>query len=517
MFWTIGLLIVMQGRKRTKRASVEDIYAKGCTQPGGYCPPDVKNKVEGNTWADWILKVFGSVVYFGGLGIGTGKGTGGSTGYTPLGGVGGSRGPTTSIRPTVPIKTIGLPDIVTVNPVEPGASSIVPLAEGLPEPAVIDTGSSIPGLAADNTNITTVIDPLSEVTGLGEHPNLIGATSEDTVAVLDVQTSPPPAKKILLDTSLTDTTFRVDTHASHVDANLNIFVDAQSFGSHIGLSEAIPLQEINLITEFEIEEPIPSTSTPITERVVTRAKQLYNRYVQQVPTRPAEFATYSSRFEFENPAFMEDVTLEFENDLAEIEQITAPAISDVRILNRPTFSETTDRTVRISRLGQRAGMKTRSGLDVGQRVHFYYDVSKISSTIEMNTFGEYSHESTIVDELLSSSFINPFEMPIEGIFSDTELIDPLEEDFRNSHLILPFSDDQDVYALPTLPPGIGLKLYTDLTEKDLFIHHPTQNTQIVVPDSPYIPLQPPIGAVIDNDDYYLHPSLLTRKRKRAFF
>lgn len=507
----------MQSRKRVRRASVEDIYVKGCAQPGGYCPPDVKNKVEGNTWADWLLKVFGSVVYFGGLGIGTGRGTGGSTGYRPLGGVGGSRGPTAALRPNVPIDPVGIPEIVTVDPINPNTSSIVPLAEGLPEPGVIDTGSSIPGLAADNLDVITILDPLSEVTGVGENPNVISSDVDSSPAVIDVQTLPPPAKKIIVDSAISDTLHSVQTHASHIDSNVNIFVDAQSFGSHIGNYEEIPLEPFNIREEFEIEEPGPSTSTPLSTKAINKAKQLYSKYIEQVPTRPADFATRTSQFEFENPAFMEDVTIEFENDLAEMNQISA-SMSDVRILNRPTFSETSDRTVRISRLGQRTGMKTRSGLDIGQRVHFYYDLSQIpNETIEMNTFGNYSHESTIVDELITSSFINPFERPIDSLFPETDLLDTLEENFANTHIVIPYLEDDQIYTIPSIPPGIGLKIYTDLSNTDLSLYHPTGTipTSIFIPESPYIPLQPAEGALVDNNDYYLHPSHYRKKRKRS--
>ena len=507
----------MQANRRRKRAAVEDIYATGCNQPGGYCPPDVKNKVEQNTWADFLLKVFGSVVYFGGLGIGTGKGTGGSTGYTPLGGTAGSRGTASTLRPSIPLDTLGAPDLITVDPIAPESSAIVPLAEGLPEPGVIDTGTTFPGLSAENENVLTVLDPLSEVTGVGEHPNIITGGTDDIPAVLDVQTSPPPAKKIILDPTLFQTKVPLETHASHVDANLNLFVDAQSFGTHVGFTEEIPLEEINLRSEFEIEDNEPKTSTPFGRAIASKTKQLYNKYIQQVPTRPAEFARYTSRFEFENPAFEEDVTIEFENDLAEIEQITTPALSDVRILNRPIYSETADRTVRISRLGQRAGMKTRSGLEIGQRVHFYLDLSDIPrESIELNTFGNYSHESTIVDEMLSSTFINPFEMPVDtDIFAESELLDPLEEDFRDSHIVVPYLDDEETAIVPTLPPGLGLKVYSDLSETDLLIHYPVQPSNILIPEAPYIPLGPADGVIVDDNDYFLHPSLYPKKRKRT--
>ena len=68
----------MSRPRRLKRASDVDLY-KSCAL-GGDCFPDVQNKVEGKTWADTLLKVFGSLIYLGNLGIGTGRGSGGQFG-----------------------------------------------------------------------------------------------------------------------------------------------------------------------------------------------------------------------------------------------------------------------------------------------------------------------------------------------------------------------------------------------------------------------------------------------------
>ena len=73
----------MARARRVKRASVTDIY-RGCKQ-AGTCPPDVINKVEQKTIADQILKYGSAAVFFGGLGISTVRGSGGATGYIPLG------------------------------------------------------------------------------------------------------------------------------------------------------------------------------------------------------------------------------------------------------------------------------------------------------------------------------------------------------------------------------------------------------------------------------------------------
>lgn len=112
--------------KRKRRAAPEELY-KHCLA-GGDCIPDVKNKFEQNTWADALLKIFGSLVYFGNLGIGTGRGSGGSLGYRPLDSVGPGR-PTsvTPSRPNITIDPVGPTEIVTIDA---SAPSIVPLSEG---------------------------------------------------------------------------------------------------------------------------------------------------------------------------------------------------------------------------------------------------------------------------------------------------------------------------------------------------------------------------------------------------
>jgi hypothetical protein len=107
--------------RRVKRDSVTNIY-RGC-KAAGTCPPDVLNKVEQTTIADQILKYGGAGVFFGGLGISTGRGTGGSTGYVPLGEGPSVRvgGTPSIIRPSVIPETIGPADIIpidTVNPID---------------------------------------------------------------------------------------------------------------------------------------------------------------------------------------------------------------------------------------------------------------------------------------------------------------------------------------------------------------------------------------------------------------
>nr|AGK28591.1 truncated L2 protein [Human papillomavirus 16] len=133
--------------KRTKRASATQLY-KTCKQ-AGTCPPDIIPKVEGKTIADQILQYGSMGVFFGGLGIGTGSGTGGRTGYIPLG-----TRPPTATDTLAPVRPP-----LTVDPVGPSDPSIVSLVE---ETSFIDAGAptSVPSIPPDVSgfSITTSTD-----------------------------------------------------------------------------------------------------------------------------------------------------------------------------------------------------------------------------------------------------------------------------------------------------------------------------------------------------------------------
>lgn len=491
---------------RTKRASVQDIY-KSCIQ-GGDCPEDVKNKVEGTTWADTLLKAFSSIIYLGHLGIGTGRGSGGTYGYRPFG-ASNTRPIETPIapsRPTVPsVDVIGPTDIL---PIAPEAPAIVPLSEGIPETGIIDTPGGGPGLDSTPITVTTSIDPTSEVVGAGEYPTVISENSE--VAIIDVQTPPPPAKKILLDPSITNEQNPVITRASHTDSDINVFVNPLFDGYNIGDPEYIELEQINRMHEFEVESP-PQESTPITTRMATRARDLYNRYVQQFPTRRADIVGLTLRpsvSQFENPAFDADVRNLFEED---VEAFSKNADSRVT----PRLSATPSGTVRASRLVRKPGMTTRSGLDIGQRVHLYYDISPIpKEAIEMQPLGVASGESTLVDELAVSSIVNPFEEAIGD--ADLDLLDTLEEDFSRSQIILTAGGFEiDDIEVPTIPPGLTFDIlhnsYTNTNTVNM------DNTTAINIPSIVVPIGPSNSVDIFYYDYDLHPSLKRRKRKRNVF
>lgn len=510
-------------RRRVKRASVQDLYAN--CRLGGDCPSDVKNKVEGNTLADRLLKWFGSFIYLGNLGIGTGKGSGGMTGYTPIAGVTGPK-TTTEIavtRPVVPIDPLGGAEGIPLDVINPTDSSIVTLSEGgLPDPTLVEV--TVAGADKPAEIDITSPNPFDSTSSSSTHPTVIH--SGEDIPLVDFQPGPPPPKRVALDVGYRPSNavqINAVPETSFIDPDINIYVDPNFSGDVVGWGEEVPLRE-----EFELAENAegPLTSTPneprptVFGRATARARDLYNRYVLQQPTRNVDFLGRPSRavtFEFENPAFSPDVTIEFQNDLNEVRAAPDPDFRDIITLGRARYSETPEGTVRISRLGQRGSMTTRSGLQIGQRVHFYYDISDIppAESIELRSLGETSHTEVSVAADTESAFVDALEN-LSNHYSDEALLDEYNETFENSHLIITSTDILgETLDMPTIPPGIATKfIVTDAG--DLFVHYPLQPDTTVISSIPIIPLdytQPLDDLIYTGDSFDLHPSLKRRKRK----
>nr|AYA93816.1 MAG: L2 protein [Human papillomavirus] len=515
----------MNPPKRQKRDSPDNLYRQ--CQLTGNCLPDVKNKIEGTTLADRLLKWFSSIIYLGGLGIGTGKGTGGSMGYNPLSTPSRVIPDGTIIRPTVPVEPIGPVEMIPIDVLQPEASAIVPLEEGgLP---TITESTDIIETAVDTVqpedNILTSVDPINDITTSGGHPTII--TSGEEAAILEVQPAPPATRRI----AMTGTKYSSTPHLSVItgnipqDSNINVFVDAHFSGEVVGSFEEIPLEPLNQREEFQIEAG-RTTSTPkdTISQGINRIRHLYNRRVLQQPTKNVDFLGQASRavqFEFENPAFDPEITLRFNQDVADI-ATAAPdtAFSDIVTLGRPIFSETESGLVRVSRLGQRGTIKTRSGLRIGQNVHFYFDVSTIDSSdaIELLPIGQTSADLSIVDELAESTFVDPIAQLQNTAFTDADLDDPLTESFDNSHLVLTTSNRRGTVSFPALPPELGLRVFVDDVGKDLFISYPeTHITPAIVPNIPFGPDVPVLVYDFASADFTLHPSLLRKRKRRPSF
>ena len=499
----------METKSRRKRAAPDQLY-RHCLQ-GGDCIPDVQNKYEQNTWADVLLKVFGSLLYFGNLGIGTGRGSGGSLGYKPLGTTRiGQAAPITPARPSILIDAVGPPDII---PVDAGAPAVVPLSEG-----TIDTGlvapDAGPGVGVDELELYTISDPTSDVGGVQPTPTVV-STEEGAVAVIDAQPVPERPVQVYFDPNPTATsTLHIFPAPSITSTDVNIFVD--SFSSQvIGGFDEIPLQRLDY-SEFDIED-IPSTSTPSQklEKVVSRAKSYYNKYIKQVPVTSQQFLKQPSslvQFEFENPAFDPDVTIEFERDLAEVQASPDADFADITKLHRPQLN-VVEGVVRVSRLGETGTISTRSGTVIGQRVHFYHDISSIAAAedIEMQVFGEFPGLNTVVDDILATTVVD-FNNATD--LGEDALLDTYGEDFTNTHLVINITDETtDTLSFPTISTEYSVNVLTPQLTNDIIVSYPNDNAVI----NSFTPSLTPVAPSYIPDyyaDFYLYPSFLPKKRRR---
>lgn len=511
---------------RRKRASEDSLY-QSCLQ-GGYCPPDIKDKYENNTLADKILKWVSSFLYFGTLGIGTGRGTGGSTGYTPLGGgVRPGRGPNVS-RPNVIIDAIG-PQGIPVDSASPD-SAIIPL---LTDSSVTD---SIPGLP------TGEIEVIAEI-----HPP---PTDGDPVII--GHEDPPPVLEVTPETVPTART-RV-TSSKHNNPAFNAFVSATPLPGETSVSDSVhfihgfvgetvgggivgDFEEIPLL-DFNTSSADPVSSTPVSESSFTRIRnrferRLYNRRLtQQVKVTNRKFLTQPSQlvqWEFDNPSFDSDVSLLFEQDLQSA-AAPDPDFQDIVTLSRP-FVTSHEGYVRVSRFGRRGTIRTRSGTQIGGHVHYYTDLSPINPAedVEMHTLGRHPGESSILQPLAESSLIDsntsdmqivfgPEEEPLlQESFPDSDLEDLYVEDFRNSRLEVTGSGSKTtIVAVPdSIPPG-SVKVF--LEDIGSVVTHRDKDPR--QPDIIYPTVDPAI--IIDftssSATFYLHPSLLRKRRhKRHLF
>ncbi|QYI89587.1 L2 minor capsid protein [Bos taurus papillomavirus 41] len=518
---------------RRKRASEETLY-RGCLA-GQDCPPDIKNKFEQNTIADKILKWVSSFLFFGQLGISSGKGTGGTGGYTRLGTtpeIGGGRpGVTTGrgsnvARPTVIVDALPPPGI----PIDPTAPdlSVVPLLE--------DTVSTDIG-AGEIEVIAEVHPPPTNgndgiVIGLDPEPPVLEITPEEQPASR-VRTTSSKHNNPAFTAYVASTQLPAETSASD-----HVYIMHGFQGEIIGppsdtVFEEIPLEEFHT-TAVDSEN---RTSTPDSSfrRVLNKfQRRLYNRrLVQQVKLTDRTFLTKPSQlvsWEFENPVFDEDISLIFEQDVEAVQAAPNPDFQDIVYLSRPTFEER-EGYVRVSRLGRRGTIQTRSGATIGGHVHYYTDISPIRDLqdIEMQTFANTSGDSIIMQPLNESTVIDavgdigviydPREPLLDEQYSESALDDRYLEDFSQIRLQMTTEAEDEPTVITVqegIPPG-SVKLFINDTES--VVHYVPTDTSLT-PIIPSIPTTTP-AIIIDFSDstatFYLHPSLLKRKRKRRFF
>nr|QYI89634.1 L2 minor capsid protein [Bos taurus papillomavirus 9] len=516
---------------RRKRASEDDLY-RGC-QMGQDCPIDIKNKYEHNTLADRILKWVSSFLYFGTLGISSGKGTGGTTGYTPLGtGSGGVRPGKGAnvVRPTVIVDALNPPG-VPIDPAVPD-SSVVPLLESSGGSTTLDTpmGGEVEIIAEVHPPPT--VGPPDIII---DHP--------DDPPILDVTSETHPTSSVKSTTSKHDNPAFTAYVASaqlpgETSAADHVYVLHGFNGDFVGpadpegnaIFEEIPLDE------FGVPDSPPSSSTPDSRfrRVLNRfQRRLYNRrLVQQVKiTDRNTFLRQPSQFvqwEFDNPVYEdESLSLIFQQDVDDVSAAPVAEFQDVVKLSRPIFTEAQG-LVRVSRLGQRGTIRTRSGLQIGGHVHYYTDLSPIrpAEDIEMTSFGEVSGDSIIMQPLAESTLIGAGvrENMDEGLieYSDSVLDDDLNEDFSNVRLEITTSARNRTSILTVqdgIPPG-SVKMFINDNAATVHPYYPAHEEGTHTRDIPSSPTLPP-AIIIDFDEdtatFFLHPSLLKRHKHKHWF
>lgn len=510
--------------KRLKRDTVENIY-KQC-QITGTCPPDVVNKVEGKTWADTLLQIFSSVIYLGNLGIGTGKGSPTAGSRVVAGGVRVPETiapPTSTVRPTtirqpttrptrpfsVPIDSIGAgvrpvgPRVVDpsglrpVDVIDPQSPSIVTLSEAIPDNVVTTAEGTLPDF-----NVIT------DTTSIISHPTVL-QTPELELAILNVTPADPPPTRVVFTSTIENPLFTYETTVGHINPDYDIIVNPFATMETVSYGEDIPLQPLTPTQDFAYES-VAKTSTPDTalQRSVSRFRDLYNRRTEQVPTRNVNLLGDVSRaiqFGFENPAFDPEVSLQFEKDVSEVLAAPDADFANIRSISKPTLSTTPQGTVRVSRLANRAGVRTRSGTIATQKVHYFYDISPIQE-IELPVLkgSKLASQRPIIQETIIDASLVPVP--------ESELLDDYAEDFNNAHLVIPVpteEEDSNIFLplfkpVPTIAPNLyNAKLETYSTPA------------IIINTLPDIPIIPNFFDSI-SIDYDLHPSLLPRrKRKRS--
>lgn len=465
--------MVAHRARRRKRASVTQLY-QTC-KAAGTCPPDVIPKVEGTTLADRILQWGSLGVYLGGLGIGTGSGTGGRTGYVPI-----STRPGTVVDVSVPPK----PPVV-IEAVGPSDPSIVNLLE---DSSIINAGSTIPNFSGTGgfevTSSATTTPAVLDIT-----------PSNDNVVISSTNyTNPAYTEPSLLEVPQTG------------EVSGHILVSTPTAGTH-GYEE-IPMD--TFASSGTGTEPISSTPVPGVSRIA--GPRLYGRGVTQVKvTDPAFLSRPSSFMTFDNPVFEpDDETIIFERPYSP-SRVPDPDFLDIIKLHRPALTSRRG-TVRFSRVGQKLSMRTRSGVGFGARVHYYHDLSPIAVTedIELHPLLAPTEPASGADTLYD-------------VFADVDDADmAFTSGGRNT---TPFNNTSTVSPLSsTLTTKYGNITIPFVSPVDVPVH---TGPDIVLPTSaqwPFVPLTPADTThyvYVDGGDFYLWPITFyvshRRRRKRVSY
>lgn len=568
---------------RRKRDSAAHIYA---TCRGAGCPQDVINKIEQKTPADKILQWGSSAVYFGGSGVQLGKGTprapvssGRATGRPPY------RPLQPSVRPQPPVRAYGLPVISPIDAaavsvehssiavdgvvfqlplqgpqgsvartLHPGTFGDFQVVEAPTLPSVVvgepvrpfatlpPAGPSAPGAGDPGIELQVFPGPSApELVARPGRPPLakavptVTSTSKFGNPAFEVA---PSTADLVGESSAPEVIHVTEASAGgvHVSNVLHLAIDPVVGGApDIELMDLGPPLDPEGPAIME-ETPFMKTSTPVKSPAALAPSRppgrlprnsiwsrLFGRRVEQIPVMDDIFLDRPQDLvQFNNPAFEESVTMIFENDLRELRAAPNPDFQDIVSLSAPLRTQTDSGRIRLSRLGVRGNIQTRSGLTVGPQTHFYRELSTIvpEEVIEMRVFGEHTGASTVLQGNaetalatfpLSGDLAHPDGVPddhmLESDLLPVDLHETLQGSVHESATVpvVTWSLPEDV---PLIVAGIGGAVDVDYPVI-------SGGKAIVPPPAPPRPV-PPVLLSMYGSTYYLHPSLLRRKRKHLF-
>ncbi|AAA67148.1 L2 protein [Iotapapillomavirus 1] len=498
---------------RVPRDSATHIY-QTCKQ-AGTCPPDVVNKVEGTTTADKILQYGGAAVFLGGLGIGTGRGSGGATGYVPVGETPGiSVGARPVPRPNVPLETVGPQDLFPVDAIRPTDPSVIDVAS-VPTPT--DTSINVP-----EVEVIAEIHPVPPDGPSNTPTTTINTSGSGDAAILEVAPEPSPAVRTRWRASKTtfhnpafhsfSSTGSTVGEATGMD---NIVVYSGSGGRTIGGDsiELMPFTSSDTLDLSIVEETSfgGRTSTPRTKPLPSRLpSRRYYEYRESSlgelwSPRRAMGPTYI------NPAFEAEDSILFPECSM---QAANPDYTGITRLGHLFGTEQGGR-VRIGRLGQKTSLHTRSGMAIGPKAYFYKDISSISvvpeESIELSTYTSAAplgeDAGIIVEDSMEGSFDNITLSSWSHGSMDGLLEDDASYDFHG-HLVWGTRRSSKQISMPfrrSWYPETAVYVQEGGSVMD-----PEASAELVPSrDSarPHV-----IYRGYNGTDYYLHPSLSRRRR-----
>ncbi|AFK32239.1 L2 [Cervus elaphus papillomavirus 1] len=479
--------------KRVKRANVYDLY-RTCKQ-AGTCPADVIPKVEGKTVADKILQYGSLGVYLGGLGIGTGMGKAPPGGYVPLRGGGSSASlPSNPFAGGIPLETLE-----TLGSFRPGIiEDAGPLVEGtVPDAPAVIIPESVP--VDEGLSGLDVSSELSTDTAI----TFISAEGADDIAVLEVRPTEHLQPHVMSRSNFQNPLYQPPLRQASVIADTsgseNILVGGSGIGSQSG--ESIELSTFNG----------PRTSTPA--QPFQGRRGIFNwfskRYYTQVPVEDPDEIAAAGSYVFENPVY-DSKAYKPEQQLDTLQPaLESEYTSAARILQGPSGR------IGVSRVARPTSIGTRSGVRVGPLYHLRHSLSTIDEPVSLELLPLINEDSEVITSVIESHLGNEdFEdIDLESFDSDMTLFEPMDHHISQGaggrrRLLLPVTHTRSlgVGAIYTEGPGTSYEDTEYVNENGGHGSTPT----VVIDGN--IHLQEVLYR-----QYFLHPSLLKRKRRKRLF